>query len=294
MKTLLFVVLIVVGLSFVSMNYLASGDDNIQTRAAKLIRSLDKKKQPGEISVVLIGNSRLRYAWRLGDTPDNPLTLPDGRTMRSVKISQDNGIFMQFVPLESALLEAAPDILVIQRALFYRQPDNPGRLSKIRKLPYIMAFKSAMWGDTGDKEWEHQQYDRVCAENYSRRGFETRIRRHFLSGPPEDGGEPARKTRAFIQNMLDAGIRVVILRIPPNISAAEKLGVNPIKLENIHMDEIPPRDALVPTAMADQLEWIAFEERGDIRDFCDTVHMRKDTSAEFATWFKDEIARIAE
>jgi len=294
-KMVLFAVLMMLGLGYAALKVLTGGDDVIETNAAALVGELGKAKQPGEVSMVLLGDSRARYAWRLGDDAQATTPLPDGRALRSVKLSQDNGTFKQFAGLEDEILTARPDVLVIQKSLLFRHPAQRGKLSKLRQLPYLMAFKTMMFGDTQDKEWEHQHTERVCTRNFSRIGFEHRVRTHFTSSPPDFGSELAAETHGFIQRMLDAGIKVMILRIPPNAQAAKDIGVDPIKLDNIYIDAMPSHDTLAPNGLAAKLIWADYPppQDGDTYGgiFCDFIHMDERGSADFATWLKGELAK---
>lgn len=290
-KMMLFAALIMLGLSFAALKVLTGGDDVIMTNATALVKELGETGTQEDITMILLGDSRARYAWRLGDTPKNAVALPDGRTLRSVKLSHDNGTFRQFAGLEETILAARPDVLAVQKSLLFRHPQERSKLSKLRQLPYLMAFKLMMFGDTGQREWEHQHAERICTRNFSRIGFEHRMRTHFMSAPPDFAGELARETHAFLQRMLDADFTVAILRIPPNEKAAEKLGVAPIKLDNIYIDDMPTRETLAPGGLADKLVWLDYPLPEDRRVFCDYIHMDESGSETFAAWLKGEIVR---
>lgn len=243
--------------------------------------------------MVTMGDSRFRYALRKADDPAVTMDLPDGRTLRSLKLSTDNASFAQYKSLQDVLLEVRPDILVLQKTLLFRHPGaNLGKLEKIRKLPSLLLFRAALFGQAGGLEWEHQHSERICLHNYSRGIFEQRIRRHYQMAPPDPNGQIALDTRDFLRTMLDAGVKVVILKIPPNDKAVKRLGLNPIKMDNMHLDREPEPLELLPEDIAGQLEWIDYPGPEKIRAYCDLIHMNEKSSDEFTEWLKKQVVKL--
>lgn len=260
--------------------------------AVELVEQFGQAAKPGEVTMVMLGDSRTRYAWRYGDDPLQTIELPDGRVLRNVKITHNAGVFEHFEGLRDLLLDIRPDIVVIQKTLLVRRARETSTISRLRKLPATVARDAVISSIEEGFEWEQHQTARPCSHNYSASGFESRARSQFMTAPPEFGPQMKQRAADIIQPLLDAGIRVVILHIPPNSQNAELLGVDPILLDNLYLETQPENNQLVPADMLDRLVWLSYPDPGRLEDYCDNTHLDKEQSEKFAAWMKSRIMRI--
>ena len=69
-------------------------------------------KKQADISIVMLGNSRLRNSVEFGFDPKKLVDLPDGRKLAAIQYTENAAKYLSFEYLEGHILSAKPDYLL--------------------------------------------------------------------------------------------------------------------------------------------------------------------------------------
>lgn len=241
-----------------------------------------------DISVLIIGDSRVRHAARFGIEAGDTLTLQNGKKVAALQFSIDAAEFSDFAALESALLTTRPDYLFIGRQM----------LSNNRPAVPPMALSSYWVAESIIRKLGNRSAEQVWQE--SRAGTEAcydgQLTRRMLaltlqaiaardkhSLDPETNPNLA-GIRDFIEKIRRHGTKVVILHLMPNMDAMERLGA-PLHLFDAYgIGRFPAQKELLPE-QHDKVIWLEYQGKRGEKDYCDFVHLNESARPDFREWF---------
>lgn len=267
---------------------LAARQAEMESLDLALLAPLATRSGEGEMTAVLLGNSRLRSAVSFGLDPSSPVLLPDGRTLRAVRYAQDVAVFGSYEKLWPAILAARPDYIIVQDSLLTADLlVKPFSLTGFSNIIYG-GVETALSGKSAVAQWDEARRNIVdfCIrpEDYNAAAMQDRLifaahrDRHALG---EVDGQTGR-ARTAIEQALDAGIRVAVLRLPANGAMAAKFGVPLDKIDFYGLGFSPAREQLLPDD-AGRVLWLDYPAPGPA-SFCDFVHFNAEGRADFTRW----------
>ena len=234
---------------------------------AERLTALGKAVAQGAVGIVLLGDSRLRYAtWH-----DEPLAAAIaerlGRPVHLVRLVHDWGVFGDFAPLAPLLLDARPALVVIQDELFAKERETPGRLLLGRTYLLWQLFGRGPWNPDGRDPATYQDEQRC--EVLAQIDAQARKERVFLWVGFDPAGANARAADAFADAVETVGGNVAVLSIP---ITSEGSAILPGFERPADARTLP-----APPAIADNA-------------FCDVVHMNEQGRDRFSRWLIDAVA----
>lgn len=231
------------------------------------LESLARAVDAGAIGVVLIGDSRLRYATPQDDEFSTLLTERLGRPVRVVRIAHDWAVFDDFAGLAPSILAAHPTLLVLQEELFAKERETPSRLLLGRSYLLWQIKGRGPW-NPGDKDQALYQSEQRC-DVLPDIDAEARRQRSLLWVAFDPNGANARAIAAYRDEAEAQGVGTAVLSLPIT-------GAGRAILPAYHH----PQDGRT-LAMAGTIP---------DADFCDVVHMNADGRAAFTAWLLPNLA----
>jgi hypothetical protein len=261
----------------------------------KLDDALLAKLKDGEaVTVVALGNSRLRNALDAGDDPARVWNA-GGRELKILKFANDFADLASYDDLLVDILNARPDVLMIQKPLLtVKGKSQAGLFASLSDMGYF---------------WLDQAFRRQGAESYWRETRETIIDDCLPSFRPVDFQETAKRlsfhyyhdldaatnvnvelARVVIEKALEKGTKVIILDVPANVAAAESLNVPRHVLDYNGLGYMPAQDDLL-SGLGDKVTWLSYPAQ-PAGEYCDFIHLNEEGRKEFTKWFVEELSII--
>lgn len=234
--------------------------------AARLER-LAQAVEDGALGVVLLGDSRLRYATPQDESISALLSESLGRAVSAVRIAHDWAVYDDFAGLAPLILEARPALVVLQEELFAKERETPGRLLLGREYLLWRITGRGPW-NPGGKDQELYQREQRC-EVLADVDAEVRKEKVFLWVRFDPSGANAEAIAAFQRQAEAQGTAIAVLTIPVTADARAV---------------IPGYDH------PDDARTLAMKGGVPDQDFCDPVHMDPEGRAAFTAWLIPNLA----
>ncbi len=242
------------------------------------LRAFAEGPRDAGLRVVLLGNSRLKFATLL----DAPADGPDAAVV-PLRIANDWAVFSDFAPLADDILGARPDAVVIQAALLAQERGNVAGLRLLRDYAEWRAVGRGQW-NPGRIDQHALQFGRDCVGEFTPEAVDARLERtgRWLTLDPAGGNHQA--LRAFVARAAELGIAVVVVRIPSVALYEEAAGA--------------ALDGAVATGLAALpgdagVRLLRFPDGLDQGHYCDIVHMNERGRVRFTAWLVDALHRRA-
>ncbi|MEE9140901.1 MAG: hypothetical protein V3U18_09035, partial [Alphaproteobacteria bacterium] len=229
------------------------------------------------LSVVMLGNSRLKYA-TLSEAEMVALAESRGLgEMRFLEFVNNWAIFEDFEGLAAPLLEAEPDLIVFQLELLVKERADFSRLLLLREYVLWQLLGIGPW-NPGNIDQRALQFDRPCANDHSQDAIATRLERTERWLSYDALGRSARLARDFIATATVRGIPVVLLSIPKTQKAEEFPILATSTLWRMLDHEV---ERLESNDKVSHWRYTAAIPDGE---FCDVVHMNESARRNFSAW----------
>jgi len=251
-----------------------------------LARIAEFSELPSEYKVVILGNSRLKYATELESTLA-AMSKELAVNVAYLKIIQEEAQFSDFEPFLESILELEPNLILLQAPLFVM--DRVGYLNWRYLQKYLVAAvrgNSDLWNSTGNDQ-HSLQFDLPCAK--SRLGMTTeqlaaallgeRVRRTSLRANYDLNGINAQTIRSFAARASTVGSRIITLGIPKSAVLSDAL-------QDFYGERL-----IVDQVLADREMTWTFEESISDDEYCDLIHMDSAARLRYSSWL---IKRVAE
>jgi len=235
------------------------------------LADLSATKRDSTARVVMLGNSRLKYA----TLTDDDLMRRAGAGTAIVRIVNNWAIFTDFEPLLESILQTAPTLIVLQEDLL---GDGWSFLNKLRHARQYVRWKlfgAGAW-NPGVIDQRALQFDTPCSGEVSERAVEQRLARTELWLVHDSDGVAAAAAYRFIERALSAGTDVVVLSIP---RSGPMEAARPVTL----LDD--PPEALRRAGVD---VWRYTDPLADDY-FCDTIHINAEGRERFSRWLLDNL-----
>lgn len=232
------------------------------------IENFENKIKSGSTGLLLIGDSRLRYAVYEDKILEEKLSQHTGQDIAVLRISNNWATFGDFETLLPDIIKASPSIIVLQEELLAKERAEAAMFLEARTYYIWLLFGTGPWNPGNLNQQDLQQEMRCEALNIEETVEERKNRTfNWIELNPESNN--AQKIALFFQNFKSAQTSMKFLRIP--ITTIGQNGLSTFKSdENIPIYEYP----------------------GQIEDrkFCDIVHLNPEGREQYSSWF---ISRIA-
>ncbi len=234
-------------------------------------------EHPARYKVVLLGDSRLKYA-TLSDDDLGRLAADLNADIAFLRIVQNQAQFDDFVSFLDRILAIEPDLVLLQESLFSRQRDEDVDLRTLQKMViWSLVDGRGTWNPHGVNQAELQ--------------FATPCLGSGAQSPAADMN-PA-QLHAFVEEVHDRGTREWdgpnALAARAFVEVAGQRGIRVLPLE------LPATDAysrILETAFADHAETAGTTLRATWKcprrfqpeDYCDLMHLDADARTMFSEW----------
>ena len=279
----LFFVMMILGTIFWFLHYNLTVAYNNDFNGDLLAQFAEHKKET-DLSVVMLGNSRLRNATRAGYSVAEIFTLPDGRTVTFLQLAKNAATLQAYEGLLPQRLNARPDVLVIQDSLvsnFKTARFVPIDLFRAALDFYIDRIKAVRpydkWYEMRSTpiECKPRKYDRQEMENYL--NYKSNVR-HTLG----DENPNFVLSQGLVRNALALGTAVVMLRIDPYVDYFNRMEV-PLHRSTFHgFGREPTHEELLPDDYGHVLWWRYTETKDE--NYCDMIHVNDKGAEAFTNW----------
>lgn len=230
--------------------------------------------------VVILGNSQLKYAMDDGRLPLAAASGTSGDAAEVLRIVGNNAQIRDFSGLFPEILEAQPDLLLIQAPLLLKQRSNSFLLRGLQAYARWRLFSPDAPFNPYDIDQDALQFDVPCSNDFSTGPLNLRKSRLEDGTAFSQHHDNAHAGLDFIRQAADAGIPVVLFSLPyhPTLQAEfTKSGFDELLAEFSHRADV---ETWSPPA-ADPLGADAF---------CDFVHVNDSGRAETSAWLRGRIA----
>lgn len=245
-------------------------------------------KKQADISIVMLGNSRLRNSVEFGFDPKKLVDLPDGRKLAAIQYTENAAKYLSFEYLEGHILSAKPDYLLYVNSILTNVIAQHNIMVHYARLVMGYLTYNIVDKDEFDHWWEQRTLlAEPCYDEFTHRMMNLRIEttkgRDLHDLDPETN-ENIAKMRDFIKRATEAGIKVIIIDIPPNMEALNKFNVEPYILDFYGLEHSPTPEELFPD-IHDRLIWVNYKHPYGSDHFCDFVHFNDLGRPIFNQWF---------
>jgi hypothetical protein len=236
----------------------------------ELIEAFRRSEAPYKVAI--LGNSRLRYA-TFDERELAAVVARQGLEVAFVRLFKNNAVFRDFDYALQPLLDAGPDIVVVQAPLLVQEPGD----AKYGLIPQYIRWR--LVGGTIDGVDPHEvQHALICHQDVSARihtEYTERIKRRRSY---DAAGENARAADAFIARARERSIPVVVVTTPVTARLAAYLAAR-------GSDEVI-REVALPRA---DEAWL-FEEVLPDSAFCDPMHLDLAGRRLYSEWLLGRLA----
>lgn len=274
-----------------SYNTVADRDQNL----ALLHRFLEDEKD-ADVSVIMLGNSRLRHALNFGYDPSGTVRLPDGRMLAALQFSDNASEYRVYEYMESDILLIHPDILVILDTLLSNRSRPYSWATRYGRMAYDL-FENRLNGTARRLKTRAERQDLMkrCYSSFNAVQMNERVKstawRDAHSLDMDVNGRNLEGIRRLVDLAVKAGIRVVIVSLPPNMAVLDRYHVPSHVLDFYGLGFQPRHEQLLPD-LADKVTWLPYNAPHDSAYYCDFVHLNSQGRAQSEEWFLDNIARL--
>ncbi len=258
-----------------------------------IIERFEEAQQEADVSVVMLGNSRMRYASTFGFDPEDIVDMPDGRKMAVLKFASNAAEFKIYSGVTDMILAAKPDYVVVMDMLLTNmRPPEQSIFLRYSKMVYE-AWLEKLKGWDPKEEWTNDRHELElsCYDSYDLRLVNRRIEstavrdRHSLDPEINSNREIARD---FIAKANNYGIKVIIIHLPSNRDVLDEYGVPYYYIDSYGLDHAPDKEELLP-ALYDQVTWLSYPESEGRSAYCDFLHLNPTGREAFSQWFLEQI-----
>jgi len=225
------------------------------------VQSFAEQIAQGALGVVMLGDSRLRYATATEDELSAELSQRMGTKVVVLRLVNNWAVFSDFETLAPMIESAEPAIVVIQNELRFK--DRADDASALLRREYLLwrAFGSDAW-NPGNVDQTSLQQEMRCEVLFNE-SVEARRERVFQWVEFNPNGQNSSKVSDFARRLEIAGISVEYLEVPITTEAEAGLpGIEPA-------DGASGLGAAVDIADS---------------DFCDVVHMNPRGRQQYTGW----------
>ena len=240
-------------------------------------------RQEDELRVVMLGNSRLKYA-TLNDERLGGLAAARGHgRIQFLRLVNNWAVFEDFAPLADAILAARPQVVMMQLELLVQERAERARALLLREHLEWLVFGRGPW-NPGDIDQADLQFGTPCAKDHAPETLAERKGRvqRWLRVQPD--GPSSRLAQAFVAEAAARGTAVVLLALPrtSTMAAATRPADNAMRAVAERLILRNPEVRLVePAGPSDEL-------------YCDLVHMAEPARGAFSTALLDVLSRVSE
>jgi len=229
---------------------------------SKRLKKLNDENISNVIKIVILGDSRLRYATFADKEMEEFLTLKLNVPVKVTRIINNWAVFHDFSRLTTPIFSASPDLIVIQENLL-----SKGRTEIVNKFiarDYLFwrYFKTNSWNPGGLNQFILQHEMRCTALNISET-VEERKKRAFKWFHFNEGSLSQKEITRFLTSATARHIPVLFISIPITTVAKKGLPSPP---------KYPPETVWeIPEPIIDS-------------NFCDIVHMNRNGRTIYSKW----------
>lgn len=292
-----FLIIVNVALKIVSDYWDATVEYNSQ-RDLQAVHDFADAKQDTDLSIFLIGTSRLRHALNQGFSPTTPVKLPDGRTVTMMTIGVDSASFSSFDHVTEDVLAADPDYLVIERHLLINDSRVGGEkmTSTLWVLMAIDGFidRAIVRRVSREEEWEISRKGHYidCLTDFSKPLLDKTLAYNQERDFYDLEGDEPQATRDFIRRARAQGIKVIIIFFAPHTEELEKYGYPLHYLDVASFDHDPTKEELLPE-QSDEVKWWFYWPREEkASQFCDFTHYNDKGRNLSTQWFINRVMKL--
>lgn len=228
------------------------------TRLNKLIEG----STTDTVKIIMLGDSRLRYATYADQEMEEALTVKIGAPVKVTRIVNNRAVFHDFSQLTTLLLSTSPDLIIIQATLLSKGRADIANKFISREYIFWRYFKSNSW-NPGDLNQFALQYEMRCLVLDTNETVEERRQRRSRWVHFKDGSLSQKEIFQFLENTTARRIPVLFISIPITTTGKEGLPA-PVKHPAEFIWEIP--------------------EPINDSNFCDIVHMNENGRAIYSKW----------
>ena len=229
---------------------------------SKRLKKLNDENISNELKIVMLGDSRLRYATFADKEMEESLTLRLGVPVKVTRIVNNWAVFHDFSRLTISIFSASPDLIVIQGNLLSKGRAEVANKFIAREYLFWRYFKTNSWNPGGLDQSTLQHEMRCTALNIGET-VEERKKRTFKWIHFNEGSLSQNEINRFLTSTTARRIPVLFISIPITTVAKEGLPF-PSKLPLETVWEIP--EPIVDSY------------------FCDIVHMNKKGRTIYSKW----------
>jgi hypothetical protein len=293
---------LILSANFITVSFFFAGERNIRryihnTFNADIIREFNEVRKDTDYSVIMLGNSRLRYAVSYGLDPNEIVKLPNGKTVAVLKFATNAARFDIYdADVSYRVLKSEPDLIIVQDSVISNAPSEFKSMIVYSKT-VLEFFVKSIRGISQYDEWLRDRKDvwkdAQCFKKFTKEGLDIQLQfnadrdRHSI-----DEENPGYKAAMdfFMQSRL-SGQKIAVLRIPPNLEVLNKMDVPVHKTDFYGLEKMPSLEEL----LGDEREgvaWINDPPEFSEKQYCDYVHLNSKGREVFGDWLLEELQKL--
>ncbi len=230
--------------------------------------------------IVLIGNSRLKYATGSQSDLARLLSTRHGIDVTVVRVVNNLAVFEDFEPLTQEILALRPKIIVLQDDLARTERSLKAEAFYLRGYIKWLLFGTAEW-DPWEIDHREVQEDLKCGRGPNSRNIVKELGRTEQWIRPSLTGESAEQLEKFLEQLAQHGLDAVFVSVPVSPLYATHVaskrepngGFSEERIRELGAELLKPSIALTD------------------EHFCDLKHLNKSGRQIYLEWLSEELAR---
>lgn len=240
-----------------------------------------------DISIIVLGNSRLRHALTVGFDPEIPVSLPDGRKATILQFGLDGAGFFNYAGMADDILALHPDYLVVMpNVLSNRRAKQPFLMDKA--VTITMYLNRLLEGMDPKRSWLYERSYIIdqCYDGFLKKRMDQHLQLLTLRDAHDlsDENDSLRQARAFLKKAADADIKIIMLDLEPNRRMLRDLNVATHQIDYPGLGYRPVGEDLLPD-LHDKIGWLTYYPVEKEAHFCDFMHLNELGRDSFTEWF---------
>lgn len=247
------------------------------------VEDFSKRSANADIRVVLLGNSRLKYATLPDDEFSRLLSDTSGRHVEVLRMVNNWAVFHDFAELLDPIAQLKPDIVVLQLQLFGQERALAARSLILQDYAdWLISGQREPW-NPGGIDQSALQTAVPCVHDFSAAALRARLARtrQWLSFEPDS--ESGRKARKWARAEAEASVKVVILSIPRTPTIEQATGVD--------FDESSSQ-VISKLLRKPGIYFARFDQPMSQEAFCDVVHMNEQGRQRMSAWLAEQLTDL--
>jgi hypothetical protein len=259
-----------------------------------LLEKFANQKINANFSVILFGDSKLRYGLDLNDENLND-------NFAYIWFSPDGASYNKLEKHLHYSLNADPDFIIIasniisnnSMSLSSGTAKSNNIIVKASSGVFKFLYHGLLFRMSAKENWllTRVGIDSSCLTFFSKQELDYKISFNESLYIHDINGPETKKFREFITLAINQGIQVIIIDLPSHDSLMMSYDIEPHRVNYSRLGFTPTREQLLPQ-LANKVLWLSLNKKLQTQHYCDFTHLNRNGRALFTDWFLNQLTQL--